>query len=448
MPVPVEALRVSADHRSLETSNGTAFFWLGDTAWNLLYRFTDLEITHYLETRRAQGFNVLQVMFMSEQDALSGTLEGLTPFLNRDVTRPDEAFWSRAERILRYASSHGFYLALLPLWGEFVANSPTEFQSTPLFDADKALAYGRWLGSRFADWTNIVWVLGGDRPAIHRGGNDLPVYRALSAGLREFMPDTLQTFHPRGDGTGESALPLRDEPWVDIIMYQSGHVARDTPIWDWVTRDLKFRKPMLDGEPCYEDHGVNPWDDGFPARASFFRDADVRSSVYRGLLAGACGVTYGHHAVWQGYDPARHEKPISFADRDWRNGLTRPAAWQMHLVRGLMERFRDRVPDQSLLHNNPNGGALHARAARAEDGRYALVYTPPGTSRLELNLEGLAGSGWQATWWSPRDGLSHGSSYVTTRQLMLSTLSFEDWVLLLDSRLCGANGDFDVNPGS
>jgi hypothetical protein len=429
-PAPLELLGVNADHRWLETSSGATFFWLGDTAWNLLYRFTDAEITHYLETRRAQGFNVLQVMLMSEQDALNGTLEGLTPFVDRDVTRLNEAFWSRAERILQRASSLGFYLALLPVWGEFVANSPTQFPSTPLFDVGSALEYGRRLGSRFADWTNIVWVLGGDRPAIHDGGDDLPVYRALSSGLREFMPTTLQSFHPRGDGTGAAALPLRHEPWVDIIVYQSGHGARDTPIWDWVTRDLEFRKPMLDGEPCYEDHGVNPWDDLFPARAEFFRDADVRSSVYRGLLAGACGVTYGHHAVWQAYDPARHAKPISFADRDWRDGLTRPAARQMHLARGVMERFQNRVPDQGLLRANPSGGALHARAARTEDGRSALVYAPSGTRQLELNLEELPGKHWRATWWNPRNGSQHsfglGSASVPTPSL-------EDWVLLLET---------------
>jgi hypothetical protein len=57
-------------------------------------------------------------------------------------------------------------------------------------------------------------------------------------------------------------------------------------------------KPVLDAEPNYEDHPVNPWPKWNPENG-YYRDYHVRKQTYRSVFAGACGVTYGHHSVWQ-----------------------------------------------------------------------------------------------------------------------------------------------------
>ena len=44
----------------LVTESGQPFFWLADTAWELFHRLNRAEAEHYLETRRRQGFNVIQ----------------------------------------------------------------------------------------------------------------------------------------------------------------------------------------------------------------------------------------------------------------------------------------------------------------------------------------------------------------------------------------------------
>ncbi len=43
-------------------------------------------------------------------------------------------------------------------------------------------------------------------------------------------------------------------------MVQSGHVVLDAPIWEMVTADYMRDpvKPVLDGEPNYQDLCVNP----------------------------------------------------------------------------------------------------------------------------------------------------------------------------------------------
>jgi len=44
-----ERLEVSDNHRFLVWDDGTPFFWLGDTAWELFHRATLAEAAYYFE---------------------------------------------------------------------------------------------------------------------------------------------------------------------------------------------------------------------------------------------------------------------------------------------------------------------------------------------------------------------------------------------------------------
>jgi hypothetical protein len=93
---------------------------------------------------------------------------------------------------------------------------------------------------------NILWILGGDRPADG--------YETLWAALAEGIIEGLGrhpffTYHPRG-GRSSSAW-LHDAGWLDMNMWQSGHVLLDAPNWEMIRSDYVRRpsKPVLDGEP-------------------------------------------------------------------------------------------------------------------------------------------------------------------------------------------------------
>lgn len=120
-------------------------------------------------------------------------------------------------------------------------------------------------------------------------------------------------------------------------MIQSGHGGgHDVPTWAMITRDYQLSpaKPVIDAEPNYEDHPINPWPKYDP-RNGYYRAYDVRKQLYRSVFAGACGVTYGHHSVWQFYSP--REEKINYADRYWTNALDRPAAYQAGYLKKLIE---------------------------------------------------------------------------------------------------------------
>jgi len=51
--------------------DGSPFFWVGDTAWELFHKLNREEAELYLITRAQQGFNVIQAVALAENDGLT-----------------------------------------------------------------------------------------------------------------------------------------------------------------------------------------------------------------------------------------------------------------------------------------------------------------------------------------------------------------------------------------
>lgn len=426
-------ISVSDNGRHLVTEDGAPFFWLGDTAWELFHRLTRDEAEQYLVNRSAKRFTVIQAVVLAEMDGLhTPNANGDLPLIDDDPTRPNEAYFAFVDELIRSAAAKGLYIGLLPTWGDKV--TPLWGVGPVVFNEANAHAYGRWLGERYRDQSNLIWVLGGDRPPLSGTDDHRPIWRAMAAGITDGLGTTaLITYHPAG-GTSSADL-LHTEPWLSINMMQSGHGAgRDVPVWERIERDyaLTPAKPVLDGEPNYEDHPVSPWPKWDPANG-YFRDHDVRKQCWRSVFAGGCGVTYGHHAVWQCYAPPR--APINHVDRIWQEALDRPGAAQMQHLRALIESrpMLTRVPDQGVIAGDAGVGAQHARACRAADGGYALIYIPEPRP-IEVAFGAISGAAARAWWYDPRTGaaVEIGTFPAEGTRTLMPPEPGPDWVLVLD----------------
>jgi hypothetical protein len=436
-PQRLPSIAVHPGGHFLQTDDGRPFFWLGDTAWELIHHTTREECSYYLHTRSMQGFTVIQTVVLSEfQGVTTPSALGEKPFVDNDPRRPNERYFDRVAEIVDEAAADGLYVALVPTWGDKLTapwgDGPRLFRLDNLKDAH---GYARYLAQRLKGRTNLMWILGGDRPPRARGEDWTPIWREMASGLAEGMGKRpLILYHPQGGA--DSSLYLEDEPWLSVNGMQSGHGSgHDVPVWEWIARDyaMKPPKPALDLEPNYEDHPYNPWPRWDPA-TGYYRDLDVRKQVYRSVFAGGCGVTYGHHAVW-GFVGKRNAV-INFADRDWIDALQRPAGRQMMFLRELIESrpYFNRVPDQSLIVGDAGKGALHIQATRDADGSYAFVYFP--TSDLTAKIDGtkLRSKRLRAWWYDPRTGV--GTLIGTldaTAELEFRSLPYgPDWVLTLE----------------
>lgn len=450
-------IRVQKEGHYLETSDSRPFFWLGDTAWQLIDGTTREECSYYLHARAAQGFTVVQTTVLAEFDGLNQpSALGERPFFDNDPLRPNEKYFDRVVEIVDEASSVGLYVALLPTWGDKLTApwgaGPRVFRTDNLPVAHE---YARYLGRKLRGRSNVVWMLGGDRPArLDSSKPDqwphsvasaagfavdydwTPIWREIAAGLAEgtgTRPVCL--YHPQGGEQSTSVL-MPNETWLSINGMQSGHGGgHDIPVWNWIARDFALTpaKPTLDLEPNYEDHPYNPWPSWDPA-TGYFRDYDVRKQTYRSVFAGACGVTYGHHAVWQ-FASSRKEV-INHADRDWTDALYRPGGRQMRFLRQLIESrpFFSRIPDQSLIVGDAGSGGLHMQATRDREGTYAFIYFPLNDQSATIDLAKLKASEVRAWWYDPRTGVGKLMGQIPgdrTREFR-SPPQGPDWVLVLD----------------
>ena len=433
-------LSVSENQRYLTHEDGTPFFYLGDTAWELFHRTDRKEADMYLEDRAAKGFTVIQAVALAELEGLrTPNSYGHVPLFENDPSRPavkdgpNNDYWDHVDYVVDKAESLGMYIGMLPTWGD---KWNLKWGVGPeVFTPDNAEAYGRWLGERYKD-KPIIWILGGDRP-IEKPGH-LEIVRAMAKGIKEGDEGrNLMTYHP--SGRRNSATKFHQDEWLDFDMIQSGHARPARPNHEFMTENLalKPQKPTLDGEPCYEDHPVKGpvWDKRSEPGAylPWFDEYDVRRPAYESMLAGACGHTYGNHNIWQMWLPGR--EPISIARTPWPQSLNHPGAQQMTYMRGLFEArpFSQLIPDQSIVRN---AGESEARSARLKDGSSIIVYLPKGGS-VRVNVSGLAPGKVIAYWFNPRQN----SAQLLGTLARADTMEFHapavgrnnDWVLVLDN---------------
>ena len=422
---PLPRLRVSDNHRFLVTSEGHPFFWLGDTAWELFHRLNRKETEHYLADRAGKGFNVIQAVALAELDGLTvPNPQGHLPLIGKDLSHPDvkegpdNDYWDDIEWTLRLAERKGLYVGLLPMWGKYCPA-----------DTGNCERYGRFIGERFKDHTNIIWILGGDRPAPTKREQD--AWRAMAMGIaigvsgREDYDSVLMTYHTFGPDT--SSKYFHEDSWLDFNGIQSSH-GNAILNWKMIEHDyqLKPAKPVIDLETSYPGIGLNKMAPG--------NEDDARRSAYWSVFSGAFGHTYGNNSIWQMYAPGR--KPLYGVKAFWSDALDAPSAVQMGYLRGLIESrpFLTQVPDQSLLSTDEGADLEHVAALRG-DG-YALIYTPTGKP-FRVRLDKLTGKEVKAWWFDPRTGTAANAGQFPKEGEQGFTPPGQpgvgqDWVLALD----------------
>ena len=150
-------IRVQKDGHYLETEDGAPFFWLGDTAWQLIDGTTREECSYYLHARAAQGFTVVQTTVLAEFDGLNQpSALGERPFFENDPLRPNDKYFDRVVEIVDEAASVGLYVALLPTWGDKLTApwgaGPRVFRNDNL---PVAHSYARYLGLKLRGRSNV-----------------------------------------------------------------------------------------------------------------------------------------------------------------------------------------------------------------------------------------------------------------------------------------------------
>jgi hypothetical protein len=375
-------LRVSDNHRYLVDAKGRPFFVLGDTPW-FLQKVRIEEVRRIMDDRKAKGFNTLFLEILDDsalpsRDAYRNV--AFDPPL--DITRPVEAYWRYADRVMEEAEKRGFFVIMSELWygaGEGL----WMHHVTP----ESARAYGTFLGKRYARFRNLMWMQCGDRNPDQRLTQ---CTRAIALAIRAEAPGQLQTAH-LSPGFASAAF-FDKESWLDVNMaYTYGaaylHVlpeyARSHPV-----------RPILLGETGYE---------GEPNAIELLPDAKkgelwnpyrIRRNAWWAVLSGTCGYCAGTK-LW------RYES-------NWKELLNARSIAQAPLIKKLLEPvpWWRLVPDTK--HEFVAGGfgtwkqADYVTAAVADNGSVGIAYVP-GQTTLNVDLSKLSGPV-RVQWFDPATG--------------------------------------------
>jgi hypothetical protein len=422
-------LRVSDNHRYLTYADGDAFFYLGDTAWEIAWKSRDAEMLAYLADRTRKGFNALQIVVMSHQffDAFGvRNRHGADFFLNSNLSQLNPRYFDYLDRIVQAANDSGFVVALVPLWASMM-----EYYARPGLRAltvDQSMLLARYIGARYAG-SNVLWIVGGDNEYLSIEKRNF--WAAFARTLLSASGDShLATVHPKA-WTASFDYFDKQDTWLSFNMYQSSHVTDG----DYTSRAaltgffVKNTKPLLNGEAAYEDIYNNLWQPGDTTQVRTFRidAAYVRQASYESLLSGALvGITYGANGIWQWNTP---ELPGTHLPRyTATEAMSLPGSSHMRVLKEVMLKipWYSISPTQNLLADfRPREKLIPV----ASSGAQTLVYIPRQTQWIKLRRfpqSELA----QYFWINPVSGDSSVTRQITGA-LLFTPPDTSDWILVV-----------------
>lgn len=409
--------RLTVKGQYLVHENGKPFFWLGNTAWLLPERLNRDEVEFFLTRESEEGYNVEQIQVLDSnyptfnvygQQAFDDSFD-MEKYAGGKSANGQYSYWDHLDYIVSMAERQGIYIAMDCIWGGQVN------RLTP----EKAAKYGRFLGERYKDCPNIIWMIGGDI----MGDKGMESWEAMARAIKTVDKNHLMTFHPRGRTT--SAWWYNDREWLDFNMFQSGHrrygqrngdgdytIRDNTEEDNWrfvamsfgdkeeqiVGREVKGpRKPVLDGEPSYEDIPQGLHDFSAPR----WQDYDVRRYAYWSVFAGSFGHTYGHNSIMQFMRPGLLG---SFgAEKPWWDAMKDPGYRQMKHLKQLMTAvpFTEGQNDQSIIVGQ--NGSRYDRIIATRGRDYLFVYNYSGRP-MTIDLTKISGRKKSVWLMNPADG--------------------------------------------
>jgi len=406
---PEYPLRVADEARQVLDANGEPQFFAAASTWHLAMRISREDVERVLDDRAGKGFNSLLLMLMVP-DGYYGAVDnfyGDAPFdLSGDFSTPNAAYFDHVEWVLDAADARGMTVFLAPAYLGFDCGPEGWCAEMQAAGVDAMRNWGRWVGQRFVDQANIVWVQGGDADASVYGVEEL--VDAVAEGILEVDSTHLHTAHCARNLSGEDCY---DRPWLDINSTYS-----DCQL---VTADLRQSYQSSSARPYIFIEGRYEFEeDG--------TDECIRYQSHAALLGGAVGNFYGSRDIWC-FEPGWEATLDSKGSRDLAHyhELLQSRPWEL-----LNPDFHHFVVKEAF---GTIGEPDYVSAAYTSDGNSILAHVPNG-AQITVSLAAMAGLLSEAWWFDPQTGDAQPvGNFPTFGERYFKPPSNDDWVLIVDN---------------
>jgi hypothetical protein len=376
----------------------------------------------YLENRKQKGVNSLIMNLVEHYYNGPADAYGNMPFLvTGDFSTPNPKYFDNVDYVIGKAREKGMEVFLFPAYlgyddgGSHVEGWYTEVNAN---GTAKMYQYGKYLGQRYKDYENIVWVMGGDCAP----GTTMEEIREIVRGIEEMAGPQIFTVHNARYQSGITAYS--GESWLDL---NTTYACKATTA-SYLKTDYQRNYPFFYFEGTYENLGATA--------------TNLRSQMYMPLLMGANGYFFGNYPLFEfssGWDDPSVLESQGSLDLKRSGALLKSRAWN-NLVPDLNHTFlTDGYGDIS--------GASYAAAAVTKDAGTAIIYIPDYRI-LTVNLTKLSGTQTHAWWYQPSNGNVVDASIYNdiNAQAFYPPSTTTDWLLILDDASLGYGAPGTANP--
>jgi hypothetical protein len=432
---PVYPLKQGANGRYLVDRSNAPCLLIGESPQALAVNLTADEAAWFFTNRAGHGFNTVWVNLLcanytgGRSDA--STLDGIRPFAgtvpasvaagnttNYDLTKPNEAYFARVDRVIILAAQQGIQVLLDPCeTGSFL---PVMLNN----GTNKCRAYGQYLGHRYKNFPNIIWMSGNDFQTWQSPADDA-VVRAVALGIQDADTNHLQTTE-LNYVVGSS---LDNSNWDPILGLNGTYTY--CPTYARLRQDYNRANflPNFLVEANYEFESL---------QGPITTAPILRKQEYWAMTSGACGQMYGNRYTW----------PFPTG---WQSELDTPGAVEMAWFKAFFETraWFNLVPDTNHVVVTTGYGAYsdaghvadndYLTDARTPDGSLIVIYTPV-IRQFTVDMSQLGGPA-TAHWFDPAGGIYYpvaGSPFANSGTLIFTPPANNadgdgGWVLVLET---------------
>jgi len=420
---PAYPLKTAAGSHYLTDQNGVPFLIQGDSPWFLTELLTSGiggDVDNYLSTRAAQGYNAIILDIAAngspqDDNGAPANLYGLTPFTGTiagpysNLLTWNVNYFTNVDWVINRAGYYGICCFCYPMYDGFGGGSwYNQMAGNP---TTSLTAYGQFIGNRYKNFTNIVWIGAGDY--TEPGAPASCLWNYIAAGIASQDANHLIS--------AQAQRPAPASAYSAFVTVNSTYPSQ----WTYVESLANYQhSPVLasfDREPYYETRDLG----GGP-----FTALNCRQFAWWSVLSGDAGQFWGNENQW----------PFSAG---WQTLMTTDTAALTIPYLGKLLNTRSWwsfVPDAGhtvVTSGYGTSGTLdYITAARELSGKTVVAYIPQDGMTPTVAMNQLAG--WSATawWYNPRTGAGTAiGSYATTGTQTFTPPDTNDWTLVIDSIL-------------
>ena len=405
---------------------GKPVFCTGEDGYVLLQQLSSSDADAYLADRQARGFNCLWIAVVDNYDQANApnNYYGNAPFSGADFTNENSTYWNYIDTVLTDMSNRGMVAFL---GTAFVGiSSPGGYLSSILASSDATMiSYGAWLGNRYKNYDNIVWVIGGDANTGQSG-----LYSKLAdiaIGIQSTDSNHLITIEAcrscggsNGNQSSLDAYSGTPPSWLGInwaYATQPNVVAACNNAYS-ATNYL----PPIMGEDWYElEHSMTSF--------------QVRQEGWWEATSGCTGGRlFGNSTIWSFNSPVYGYTPA------WQTQLSSDGSIGEQYLGQLMRsrEFWLCAPDvnHQVVTTNYGSGATLTTTCRTTDGQTIISYFSDGNASAKtVDMSKISSPSGQAKawWYNPRTGAAAQiGTYPNSGSVSYTAPDGNDWALVID----------------